>query len=99
MDDLEELGTALIEAILYCKPIEYIRELVSKDAPLWYQAQDSGWSALHAAAFAENFEVVQLLIEKGAVWNAGNCSPLRRSSLTYGQWTISETLRAMSRYR
>lgn len=67
---LTELGTTLIQAILEKEPISNVQDLIDAGAPLWYQ-DDDGTSALHAAAYVENEQLVKLLIEEGAVWNAG----------------------------
>jgi protein arginine N-methyltransferase 2 len=67
-----DLGKKLIQSILDKNPIQTIRSLiVDESAPLWYQDPDEGGiSALHAAVYMENRDLVQLLIEKGAMWNA-----------------------------
>ncbi|KAG2364901.1 hypothetical protein BDR07DRAFT_1278717 [Suillus spraguei] len=66
---LTELGTTLIQAILEKEPISNMQDLIDAGAPVWYQ-DDEGTSALHAAAYVENEQLVKLLIEEGAVWNA-----------------------------
>lgn len=68
--DLSMLGGYLIFSILHRRPLPRILALVDAGAPLWYQ-DDEGTSPLHAAAYIENDELVRVLIEKGAVWNAG----------------------------
>lgn len=75
-----ELGTALIDAIFAGKPLARVKEL-AKDAPLWFQAPESGWSALHAAAFREDAELMKFLLVHGAVWNAGARESSRLSLL------------------
>ncbi|TFL04392.1 hypothetical protein BDV98DRAFT_524447 [Pterulicium gracile] len=67
-----ELGKRLIRSILDFDSLDSINQLINAEsAPLWYQdPEEGGISALHAAAFAENFELVKLLITKGAMWNA-----------------------------
>jgi type IV protein arginine methyltransferase len=70
IDALTELGERLVNAILHREGLEKIKSLIL-DAPLWYQNDSEGMSALHAAAYIENEELVQLLIDEGAVWNAG----------------------------
>ena len=67
---LTELGTTLINAILEKEPISNVRDLIDAGAPLWYQDEE-GTSVLHAAVCVENEQLVKLLIEEGAVWNAG----------------------------
>ncbi|KAH7888753.1 hypothetical protein F5I97DRAFT_2004780 [Phlebopus sp. FC_14] len=66
---LTELGTTLIQAILEKEPILNIQDLIDAGAPLWFQ-DNEGISPLHAAAYVGNDELVRLLIEEGAVWNA-----------------------------
>jgi len=65
----DELGTTLINAILEKEPISNVRELIDAGAPLWYQNEE-GTSVLHAAVYGENEQLVRLLIEEGAIWNA-----------------------------
>lgn len=75
-DDIDEaraMGENLIYQILDRKPMEVVKGLIDAGAPLWYQ-DDDGNSALHAAAYAENEELVKYLIEKGALWNAGTAT-------------------------
>ena len=67
---IEELGQALIDAVLEYVPMEDVQKLLDEDAPLWYQ-DECGWSALHAAASVENPELVKRLLQRGALWNAG----------------------------
>jgi protein arginine N-methyltransferase 2 len=73
--DIEEiaasLGENLIQQILENKPLEDIETSLDIGAPVWYQTSTEGISALHAAAYVQNDSLVRLLIEKGAVWNAG----------------------------
>lgn len=66
------LGTQLIENILANASLSEVQEFVkSTDAPVWYQDEVEGISALHAAAYVRNPEMVKWLIKEGAVWNAG----------------------------
>jgi type IV protein arginine methyltransferase len=79
MDDtaveaLTNVGEILIDTILGNGSIQSIAELVEAGAPLWYQNNDEGMSALHAAAYMRKEDIVKFLIEKGAIWNAGNLS-------------------------
>lgn len=69
LETLTEAGLALITAILNRQPSASVLALIKDGAPLWYQ-DDDGVSALHAAAYIEDSELVQHLIQKGAVWNA-----------------------------
>lgn len=70
-DEIAVVGMALINAILEYAPKEDIQKLLDEDAPLWYQSEDDGWSALHAAASVEDAELVKKLLQHGAVWNSG----------------------------
>ncbi|KXN92459.1 Arginine N-methyltransferase 2 [Leucoagaricus sp. SymC.cos] len=65
-----QLGEQLITAILQNTPATEIKSLVDAGAPVWYQNETEGTSPLHAAAYTRNLELIQFLIEKGAVWNA-----------------------------
>ncbi|KAF5393314.1 hypothetical protein D9757_000641 [Collybiopsis confluens] len=67
---LQQLGHFLIDAIFRDEPIENIKEIVDGGAPLWYQNESEGASALHAAAYMQNAELVQFLIDQGAIWNS-----------------------------
>lgn len=70
---LTELGTTLIQAILEKEPLDNIRDLIDAGAPLWFQ-DNEGTSPLHAAAYVGNEQLVNLLLDEGALWNAGECS-------------------------
>ena len=70
-NEIAAIGLALINAILEYAPIEEIQKLLDDDAPLWYQDEEDGWSALHAAASVEDAELVKNLLQHGAVWNSG----------------------------
>jgi protein arginine N-methyltransferase 2 len=70
IEALSVLGGYLIFSILYHRPLPKILTLIDAGAPLWYQ-DDEGTSPLHAAAYTEDEELVRILIEKGAIWNAG----------------------------
>jgi protein arginine N-methyltransferase 2 len=78
---LIELGATLINAILEKEPISNVRDLIDAGAPLWYQNEE-GTSVLHAAAYVENEQLVKLLIEEGAVWNAGAADLDAHSTIT-----------------
>lgn len=69
-------GEELIARILKNEPVEIISGLLDSGSPVWYQNEIEGISPLHAAAYVQNAELVKLLIEKGAVWNAGWLSSL-----------------------
>jgi len=68
-----KLGEELIEQILSNQPLEVIKAFLDGGSPIWYQNDNEGMSPLHAAAYVQNEELVKLLIEQGAVWNAGTC--------------------------
>ena len=73
------LGGYLVFSILHRRPRPKILALIDAGAPLWYQDEE-GTSPLHAAAYVEDKELVRILIEKGAIWNAGEvvlCEMLR----------------------
>ncbi|KAH9930378.1 hypothetical protein B0H21DRAFT_761556 [Amylocystis lapponica] len=69
VDSMIELGQRLITAILERAPLEEAKTLIVAGAPLWYQ-DGEGTSALHAAAYVESSDLVRLLIDEGALWNA-----------------------------
>lgn len=69
---LTDLGVQLVYAVLQCESLENIKSLITLGAPVWYQEEQEGMSALHAAAYNENEQAVKFLIEQGAVWNASN---------------------------
>lgn len=70
------LGEHLINMILAGEPIETVRGIIETGAPLWYQNVSEGMSPLHAAAYAQNSEIVRYLIDEGAIWNAGKGAAL-----------------------
>ncbi|KAJ3803006.1 arginine methyl transferase [Lentinula aff. detonsa] len=65
------LGEYLIDSILHGESFDAIKRIVLEGAPLWYQNESEGMSALHAAAYVQNPELVQFLIDEGAIWNSG----------------------------
>ncbi|KAJ3515250.1 hypothetical protein NLJ89_g1877 [Agrocybe chaxingu] len=67
-----ELGEELINQILADTPIQDVLRLLDSGAPIWYQNLAEGISPLHAAAYVQNLDLVKMLIDKGAVWNAVN---------------------------
>lgn len=71
VDELTELGEQLVYAILLDEPLSSIRALIDAGAPLWYQNEAEGTSPLHAAAYMENEDILKLVLETGAIWNAG----------------------------
>lgn len=70
IEALSMLGGYLIFSILHRRPLPKILTLIDAGAPLWHQDND-GTSALHAAATIEDERLVRILLEKGAIWNAG----------------------------
>lgn len=100
-DDLLEavtLGQDLISTILDRASFEVVKAKIDADAPLWFQ-DDEGTSALHAAAYVGNPKIVRYLIEKGALWNAGELLIITRvhTFMFYDKWITciiaQETLR------
>ncbi len=77
---LTDLGQLLIDAILQDEPLEKINSLIDAGAPLWYQTDDEGLSALHAAVHKEDYDLAKMLLAKGAIWNAGRCASPTSSS-------------------
>ena len=72
-------GQELVDSILRRRPLAEIKALIDAGAPVWFQ-DDEGLSPLHAAAYVENEELVRLLIDEGAVWNAGQYIPPERTT-------------------
>ncbi|KAJ6499249.1 arginine methyl transferase [Mycena sanguinolenta] len=72
LDALTDLGEELIRSILAEEPLDTMKQLVESGAPLWYQNESEGISCLHAAAYTQNRELVKLLLDGGAVWNAAD---------------------------
>jgi type IV protein arginine methyltransferase len=70
IEEIVDFGQQLIDKILDRRPFEAIKAEIEAGAPLWFQ-DGEGTSALHAAAYVENEELVRLLLDKGAIWNAG----------------------------
>lgn len=60
-------GRALIYAIRDGKLALARQRLAS--VPLWVQEEETGWTALHFAAWIEDEDLVSRLLEAGAVWN------------------------------
>jgi protein arginine N-methyltransferase 2 len=71
IETLVLLGQHLISSILHNEPVQVIKSIIDSGAPLWFQSDNDGMSALHAAAYTNNEELVKLLISEGAIWNAG----------------------------
>jgi type IV protein arginine methyltransferase len=74
VDDLDEitvLGEHLINSVMQKEPLDAIKSIIENGAPIWYQNEDEGLSALHAAAYIQDEMLTKYFIEAGAVWNAG----------------------------
>ncbi|KAF8324473.1 arginine methyl transferase [Cantharellus anzutake] len=75
MDDREisqiiEMGSHLFAAVER-QDQEAVRYLLTvENAPTWYQEPESGWTALHLAASLENSELISILLDNSALWNA-----------------------------
>ena len=65
----DNAGLALLTCVSH-NDIENVKLLLDKGAPIFYQDSDSGWTALHFATDMQNIELVKVLIENGATWNA-----------------------------
>ncbi|KAG6841891.1 hypothetical protein C0991_005621 [Blastosporella zonata] len=70
VQELTDLGELLVASIISDEPIEAVQAIIDSGAPLWYQNDAEGMSALHAAAYMQNTELVKMLIAQGAIWNA-----------------------------
>ncbi|PFH51521.1 hypothetical protein AMATHDRAFT_191242 [Amanita thiersii Skay4041] len=69
-DTIQLLGEHLINSILENKSRQEIRTIIDNGAPIWYQNETEGISALHAAAYVRDAELARYLLEQGAIWNA-----------------------------
>ncbi|KAK7053335.1 Arginine N-methyltransferase 2 [Paramarasmius palmivorus] len=70
VDELAQLGETLISMILQDEPVPELEILIKNGAPLWYANESEGLTALHAAAYMRNEDLVRMLIKEGALWNA-----------------------------
>lgn len=70
LQSLLSSGAALYTACA-ANDLSTAKNLIEQGAPLWYQDPDTDCGPLHAAALVENEAILNLLIDKGAVWNAG----------------------------
>jgi len=68
-NEIVDAGTRLLDAI-QARDTPQTLALLKQGAPIWFQEQETGWSALHFAAHYEDIELVEILIERGAIWNA-----------------------------
>nr|ODN87047.1 arginine N-methyltransferase 2 [Cryptococcus depauperatus CBS 7841] len=66
---LTSLALTLISATKTDSPSS-IATLLEAGAPAWFQDDDLGWSPLHYAAERKEPELLRLLLQRGAVWNA-----------------------------
>lgn len=67
---LEEAGAILISASKAGSATDVLALLKEHSAPVWFQ-DGLGWSALHYAAERGDADLVKVLLDNGAVWNAG----------------------------
>ena len=67
----ERLGEELVERILRKEDLDVIFQLLDSGYPVWYQNLVEGTSPLHAAAYVQDLDLARLLLDRGAVWNAG----------------------------
>lgn len=67
--DIVDAGTRLLDAI-QARDTPQTLALLKQGAPIWFQEEETGWAALHFAAHYEDVELVDILIERGAIWNA-----------------------------
>jgi len=85
------LGSQLIQNILAGASLDEVQFYVkATDAPVWYQDEVEGISALHAAAYVRNKELVKWLIKEGAVWNAGEFCRMARRVVVRDEMPVSE---------
>jgi protein arginine N-methyltransferase 2 len=68
-EELVHLALGLLEASRSADK-STISALLEKGAPAWYQDTALGWSCLHYAAERRQPELLKLLLQGGAVWNA-----------------------------
>jgi protein arginine N-methyltransferase 2 len=66
--EIVDAGTRLLDAI-QARDTPQTLALLQQGAPIWYQEEETGWSALHFAAHYEDVALVELLIDRGAIWN------------------------------
>lgn len=67
--EIADAGTRLLDAI-QARDTPQTLALLKQGAPIWFQEEETGWSALHFAGHYEDVELVEILIERGAIWNA-----------------------------
>ena len=67
--EIIDAGSRLLDAI-QARDTPQTLALLKEGAPIWFQEEETGWSALHFAAHYEDVELVEILIERGAIWNA-----------------------------
>jgi hypothetical protein len=95
------LGENLVNTILEGGSLDSIKKLLDDGAPVWYQNEAEGTSPLHAAAYMRNPQLAKLLIEKGAVWNAGEFSYTRdrEGETEQACWSVTSGLPEKHRRR
>ncbi|WWC85412.1 uncharacterized protein L201_000275 [Kwoniella dendrophila CBS 6074] len=67
--DLIDLGCKLLLAC-QISPKSEIERLLKLGAPTWYQDEELGWSCLHYASERKEPELLELLLQNGAIWNS-----------------------------
>ncbi|KAJ7084437.1 arginine methyl transferase [Mycena belliarum] len=72
LDAITVLGEHLINTILLEEPLDIVKAIVAAGAPVWYQNESEGISCLHAAVYIQDLDLVKLLLQEGAVWNAAD---------------------------
>lgn len=82
VNDAVAIGEDLINDILNRVPYEVVKAKVDAGAPLWFQDSE-GSSALHAAAYVEDEQLVRYLLEHGAIWNAGENVDITCSTISH----------------
>lgn len=70
IEAMKNAGQTLITLIMEGASFTEIGSIIDEGVPLWYQDEE-GLTALHAASFREDAELVDYLLDKGAIWNAG----------------------------
>ena len=68
-EELVHLALGLLEASRSADQ-PTISALLERGAPAWYQDTALGWSCLHYAAERREPDLLKLLLQGGAVWNA-----------------------------
>lgn len=88
---MAELNDALFDASA-AGSLPEVTRLLGEGAEAFYQKEETGCSVLMAAAGQGHLEVVQLLLQRGAPWNA-----LDRKGLCAGEYAVNAGHQAVSR--